>query len=109
MTNNNTTNDYFTAAASVEAAHRDMDPSKHGENSRAWFVAGAEWARAYLVGAGLTELESAEKRIQAVREMHDADGVRWVGFPRADEQVTYCTYCQERSPCTTIRTLDGDV
>lgn len=49
-----------------------------------------------------------EAQIKAVREMHNADGVRWVGFPRADEQVAYCTYCQERSPCGTIRTLDGE-
>lgn len=33
----------ITIAASTEAAHRDMDPGKHGENNRAWFVAGAGW------------------------------------------------------------------
>lgn len=30
----------------TEAARRDMDPSKHGQNNRAWFVAGAEWQAA---------------------------------------------------------------
>ena len=40
------TTDSITAAARTEAARRDMDPSKHGENNRAWFVAGAEWQAA---------------------------------------------------------------
>ena len=40
--------DDFTEAARTEAAYRDMDPSKTGENNRAWFVAGAEWAREHL-------------------------------------------------------------
>ena len=41
-----TNNDSITAAARIEAARRDMDPGKHGENNRAWFVAGAEWQAA---------------------------------------------------------------
>lgn len=57
MKSNDTTDDYFTGAASVEAAHRDMDPGKHGENNRAWFMAGAEWARERLAEQEVTDAE----------------------------------------------------
>lgn len=40
--------------------------------------------------------------MRAVR-LHNADGKRWTGFPRADELQRYCTECQQTAPCQTIR------
>lgn len=51
--------------------------------------------------------EQAEAQVQAVRELHNADGFQWVGFPRADKREVYCTRCHDTAPCPTIRALDG--
>ena len=44
--------------------------------------------------------------LDEIRALHNADGKRWVGLPRADKLVTYCTGCQEHAPCTHARILD---
>ena len=51
------TADPFTEAARTEAAYRDMDPGPTGENNRAWFVVGAEWARDHLAAQEPTDAE----------------------------------------------------
>lgn len=51
--------------------------------------------------------EQAEAQVQAVRELHNADGFQWVGFPRADKREVYCTRCHDTAPCPTIRALDA--
>lgn len=55
-----------------------------------------------------TERDEARAQVQAVRELHNADGFQWVGFPRADKRDVYCTRCHETAPCPTIRALDGE-
>lgn len=97
--------DHWYVCADHEAIMSVSSQDGSNEDERqplAEFIAAARTA----VPSLLDENAELRTRIQAVRDMHNANGVRWVGFPRADEQVTYCTYCQERSPCTTIRTLD---
>ena len=47
----------ITEAARTEAAYRDMDPGKTGENNRAWFVAGAEWGHDQALAQEPTEAE----------------------------------------------------
>lgn len=61
------TADPFTEAARTEAAYRDMDPGPTGENNRAWFVAGAEWARTHLAAQEPTdaEVEAAARALWA--------------------------------------------
>lgn len=44
--------------------------------------------------------------VESVLSMHDADGVRWVGFTRADRQERYCTGCLKAAPCPTITTIN---
>lgn len=34
--------------------------------------------------------------------LHNADGQRWVGFPRADVSESYCTECNQKAPCRTV-------
>lgn len=38
----------------------------------------------------------------AALAIHDADGRRWVGFPRANREEAYCTECNEPAPCPTV-------
>ena len=77
---------------------------------------------ASLAGAGLAELEQAEKRIQAVRDLHRSVGLTAHTGPRIkpggepipdDTQV--CDYCTDPDalgwceyPCPTIEALNGD-
>lgn len=42
---------------------------------------------------------------RAILELHDQSGVRWVGFPRADRQESYCVHDQQGAPCHTVRLL----
>lgn len=53
------------------------------------------------------ELAKARYVIERIRALHNAAGARLEGFPKATEQVIYCTYCQEAAPCTTIKILNG--
>ncbi|WKW86326.1 hypothetical protein SEA_BUDSKI_47 [Gordonia phage Budski] len=58
---------------------------------------------------GFRDVPALIARIRTLKEWHNADGVRWEGFPRADKRVVYCTYCQQPAPCETVRLLgDGD-
>ena len=47
--------------------------------------------------------ECAAKR--AIVELHKQSGIRWVGFPRADKQESYCVHDNHSSPCETLRAL----
>lgn len=40
-------------------------------------------------------------------DSHNADGQRWVGFPRADRLQAYCTTCGKASPCWSRQLLDA--
>lgn len=42
------------------------------------------------------------KALEAILEMHNNGGQRWVGFPRADTLQQYCTGCQYAAPCPTV-------
>lgn len=42
---------------------------------------------------------------RAILELHDQSGIRWVGFPRADRQESYCVHDQQAAPCHTVRLL----
>ena len=42
---------------------------------------------------------------RAILDLHDQSGVRWVGFPRADRQESYCVHDQQAAPCHTVRLL----
>ncbi|MDJ0454388.1 hypothetical protein [Gordonia amicalis] len=53
------------------------------------------------------ERDAALATLQQVRDLHNADGFRWEGFPRADRRVVYCTYCQQAAPCETACILGG--
>lgn len=55
----------------------------------------------------LDKLAKARNVIERIRALHNAAGARLEGFPKATEQVIYCTYCQEAAPCTTIKILNG--
>lgn len=46
-----------------------------------------------------------DKKISAVLELHAQTGLRWVGFPRADRQESYCVECNKSSPCPTLRSI----
>ena len=43
--------------------------------------------------------------VAPVLALHNADGKRWEGFPRADRRVTYCTHCQLAAPCPSVRAV----
>ena len=47
----------------------------------------------------------AAEALRPVLDLHNADGTRWVGFPRADKQEAYCTECNKEAPCPTITAL----
>lgn len=47
--------------------------------------------------------------IRSVLALHNSDGERWVGFPRADRQERYCTECNKTAPCPTVRTMLGGI
>lgn len=43
--------------------------------------------------------------LRAAEAVHNADGGRWEGFPRAVRKVAYCTHCQKEAPCPTITAI----
>ncbi|MDQ1059110.1 hypothetical protein QFZ23_003011 [Arthrobacter globiformis] len=47
--------------------------------------------------------------LDAVLELHNSDGQRWVGFPRADRQERYCTHCNKAAPCPTIAAVISEL
>lgn len=51
------------------------------------------------------DLEAMTKAIERISELHNADGRRLTGFPRATEWQDYCDYCGEPSPCRTQQIL----
>lgn len=55
----------------------------------------------------LADRDAALTIIERARALHNSDGERWEGFPRADRLVRYCTGCQEAAPCTHTRILEG--
>ena len=56
--------------------------------------------------AVLPVVKAAQREAVApVLALHNADGKRWEGFPRADRRVTYCTHCQLAAPCPTVRAV----
>lgn len=63
---------------------------------------------AYIAHAVLPIVKVRDARVRAeavapVLALHNADGKRWEGFPRADRRVTYCTHCQLAAPCPSVR------
>ena len=77
---------------------------------------------ASLARAGLTEIELAEKRIQAVRDLHRPVGLTAHTGPRikpggepVPDDTSVCEYCTDPDalgwvdyPCPTVEALDGD-
>lgn len=45
--------------------------------------------------------------LEKIKALHNDDGGRWTGFPRADRFEKYCTGCQEAAPCTHMRIING--
>lgn len=48
----------------------------------------------------------AETALRTIQAMHNADGHRMVGFPRATEPQDYCTGCGMPSPCPTMMVVE---
>lgn len=59
---------------------------------------------AEAVAAQTAVLQAAVDRVRA---LHNADGLRWVGFPRADRQEAYCQGCNKAAPCPDMEALEG--
>ena len=76
-----TTND-FTEAARAEAERRDLDRGVVGVNNRAWFRAGARWARDHLAAQ-----EPDGPRMAPFGLPVTADGVRevWDAFVKPSQ------------------------
>lgn len=74
------------------------DPAHLGKFMPGWY----EWREIEVFAARVLAGCAAKRRIV---EMHDQGGVRWVGFPRADHQETYCLADQHPTPCPTLRAL----
>lgn len=54
----------------------------------------------------VAEVRELRAKVERVRELHNADGERMTGSPRATGWEDYCTHCQRAAPCPTVRALD---
>ena len=54
----------------------------------------------------IAEVRELRAKVERVRELHNADGERMTGSPRATGWEDYCTHCQRAAPCPTVRALD---
>jgi hypothetical protein len=66
-------------------------------------VMGTDLAPAILAAGWRKQHQAAA--VDAVMALHNSDGMRWAGFPRADKQETYCTHCQHAAPCPTVQVV----
>lgn len=91
--------DSITAAAHTEAAYRDMDPGKHGENNRAWFVAGAMWGHDQALAQEATE-ELLDYVAAAISE---CDGIYFQDCIRRNPGIAQMYRRQARAALTAAR------
>lgn len=59
---------------------------------------------AEFIASARTGFSKALNALQAVLDLHNANGRRWTGFPRA---LIYCTACGEPTPCPTVQAIQG--
>lgn len=86
---------YELMAVDIDAPYLDRADAEH--------IAMMDPATTLALVAEVRELRA---KVERVRELHNADGERMTGSPRATGWEDYCTHCQRAAPCPTVRALD---